>query len=163
MSESDQSGSGGSEPSDARSQTLLAVAELERRKHEASRRVELLDEERRALAEIGRCVTEEEQVLASQLALLRKDNDRLAAKLERAVGQGSEVDQEIEHLRREIALLECRCAEQESRGKELEREINRAGAALRASRDNIASATTELEVGRARLSQMDHKLSGRTK
>jgi chromosome segregation ATPase len=163
MNDSENSGNGGKTIGDAKSQTLMAVAELERRRHEASRRVKLLGDERRALVEIGRCIAEEEQVLAQQLALMRKDNDQLAVKVERAVGQSSEVDEEIEHIRREIALLQCRCAEQESRGKELEREIDRAAVALRASKDNIASATTELEVGRATLSRMDYKLAGRTK
>ena len=142
-----------------KSQTLMAVAELDRRKHEASRRADLLANERRALAEVSDCIVEEEQVLDQRLAAVRKDNDRLATKLNTLTRRNLEIENEIEALKREIVLLECRCTDQEARTKELDGEIDGAKKTLHSSRNRIYSAASELEVGRAALSRMDQRLS----
>jgi len=143
----------------ARSEALMAAAELKRRKQESCRRLGQIDEERRVLEEISDSLASEEQALARRLTSAREEKDRLAEKIAFFTRRGVEMGGELEELEREIAILDRRHSENTARERDLAVEIASAQEDLAAARNEISHLSEELEMDRTALARMDRRLS----
>jgi len=145
--------------SPAKGESLVAAAELERRKYESGRRLEKFKEQRRALEEIRDSLAEEEKLLLGHLENAKNERDLLVEKMESMTQRMIATGGEIDDLEREVDMLDRRYSENSRREKELAGEIQTVQDDIAASRREITSVTYELEAGRATLARLDRKLS----
>jgi chromosome segregation ATPase len=145
--------------SSAKSEALVAAAELERRKYESGRRLEKFKEQRRAFEEIRDSLAEEEKLLLGHLESAKNERDLLVEKMESMTQGMIETGREIDDLEREVDMLDRRYSENSRREKELAGEIEKVQDDIAAARREITSVASELEAGRATLARLDRKLS----
>lgn len=145
--------------STAKSEALVAAAELERRKYESGKRLEKFQDQRRALEEVRDSLADEEKLLVRRLASAKEERDCLIEKVDSMTQHMIEAGREIDELDREVAVLDRRCSENSRRKQELADEIESVQSDVMAAREEISSVTYELEAGRVTLTRLDRKLS----
>jgi len=150
----------GAEPGiGAKSKAIMAVTELKQRKHDLNRRLESFEAELHALREIRDSLVDEERILKKRLDLAKKDRNRVNAKEDSGKKRTMEMLEQVEGLKREIAVFERRCAENATRDQDLVAQVAKAEEDLMAAKSQISYATEELETGRETLARMDRKIS----
>jgi len=142
-----------------KSETLLAAAELERRKHESNQRLGRLEQEHNILKEIRDSLAVEEKLLDSQLATAEEDLKRLAQKIEGTILRIAQIEEQIGEYKGQIAIGERRCSENQLRERQLQEQIYAAENILNDELTAISFAKEELETGRTVLARMDQRLS----
>lgn len=135
------------------------MVELEHRKHDVRRRLAQLEDQRRALDDVRDLLADEVEGVAERLREVRADQRRIDERVRSLQVRRRRVEGEIEQLQRETAVLEHRFDELAAADRDLTREIESARENLRVSRSRVLTATTELELGRAKLTRMDRKLT----
>lgn len=140
-------------------QARQAMIELEHRKHDVRRRLEQLEDQRRALDDVRDLLAEEVEGVAERLSEAKADQRRIDERLRSLQARRRRVEGELDQLQREIAVLEQRFDELVATDRDLTREVDNAREQLRLSRSRVLTATTELELGRAKLTRMDRKLT----
>jgi chromosome segregation ATPase len=101
----------------------------------------------------------EHKVVEGRLDAARQEHDRLAERIDALAQRIAGTDRTIEEQRREIAVLERRRADCESREREFVERIAAAERELAGERDAMVSVSEELEMGRAVLARIDQRLS----
>lgn len=138
---------------------LVATAELERRKRESIRRLDMLEEEGRALGEVRGVLDREELMIRENSGRLREERERHIGRVGVLARRSAMIQSEIEELRREIAMLERRFAEAREKDDVISEELKRLEKSATSARAEFDAANEVLESGRATLSRIDHKLS----
>jgi len=154
--------SNGPERSSAMAGGVLAMAEAERSRMEANRRVAALEAEQRTLVELRELLSMEEQHWTRRLAFAREQADRLEQSIVAATERSVALEQERATLVRRVDELERDCAEGEALQQELADKDASIRAAVAALREELSMATRALETEREALERMDKAVAARS-
>ena len=143
----------------SKSQNLVAVSELKRRRREIDERLTYLEKERHALEEIRESLAGEAEHLSTRLAAANGERQQMAQKMDSRTQYAMKTLEEMDRIKRETAVFERRCQENEERERELDAQIAALERELSAAKNDMLSATDELEAGRAAIVRMNRKLS----